>query len=73
MQLVNDVAWMRGQLETYFNKVAPTLATAESVEAVDRKVTCHIDNHVSNRTLFATWAGSAIVLLIAVFTVIIGG
>ena len=65
-QLMNDVAWVRAQLETYFDQVAPTLATKESVSAVDRKIDAHTCDHVSNRGLIAAWGGVAVSMGVAI-------
>jgi len=65
-QLITDVAWMRGQLETFFGSVAPTLATKESVEAVDLRISSHCDGHKDSRNLLPVWVGIAISSIIGV-------
>lgn len=67
-KLIEDVAWMRGKMESYFDQVAPNLATKESVEAVERKIDAHTAGHVSNRGLVAAWASSVIAIGIAIYT-----
>lgn len=58
-KLLQDVAEIKGQLKSYFDQVAPTLATKESVCAVDARLTTHIDNHKDSRTLWPVWIGIA--------------
>ena len=58
--LIEDVAWMRGKLESFFEQVAPTLATKESVDAVDHRITEHCKCHDDNRNLLPVWVGIAI-------------
>jgi len=67
-KLIEDVAWMRGKLESYFESVAPTLATKESVDAVSKKVDVHLDGHVGTRGLIAAWCGTIVAIVIAVFS-----
>lgn len=58
--LIEDVAWMRGKLETFFEQIAPTLATKESVDAVGLRLTEHCEGHKDNRNLLPVWVGIAI-------------
>lgn len=67
-KLIEDVAWMRGKLESYFESVAPTLATKESVDAVDRKIDTHLDGHVGTRGLVAAWCGTIAAIAIAIYS-----
>lgn len=59
-KLIDDVAWMRGQLESYFTSVSPTLATKESVDSVSNRLTEHCESHKDNRNLLPVWIGIAI-------------
>ena len=50
-KLIDDVAWMRGKLEYFLDQVSPTLATKESVDAVDHRITEHCEGHKDNRNM----------------------
>lgn len=65
-KLIEDVAWMRGKLESFFEQVAPTLATKESVDAVDKRISLHCDGHKDRRNLLPVWVGIAISSIIGV-------
>lgn len=72
-QLMTDVAWIKGKLENYFEQTSPTLATKESVCAVDARLTSHIDNHKDNRVAWPAWIGIAVSSVIGIFALIRGG
>jgi len=72
-QLLSDVAEIKGQLKSYFDQVAPTLATKESVTAVDTRLTTHIDNHKETRTAWPAWVGIAVSSAIGIYAIIRGG
>lgn len=71
-QLIEDVAWMRGKMESYFDQVAPNLATKESVEAVNKKIDAHTANHISSRGLVAAWCGVAVAIITTIWSKIGG-
>jgi hypothetical protein len=71
-QLIGDVAASKAMLETFFSQVVPTLATKQSVEAVDKKLEYHIAGHVSNRGLVASYVGVIVALAGSTFAFLRG-
>lgn len=69
-KLIDDVAWMRGKLEYFLDQVSPTLATKESVDAVDHRITEHCEGHKDNRNMVPVWLGVAASWIIGVAGII---